>query len=110
MAVVTVTINGHEYSVACDDGQEEHLQSLAEYIDKRVAELAEDLGQVGEARLMLMAGLTIADELSESVDEAESLTAQVESVRTETAGAARNTIQEYASRIEQLAARLEASG
>jgi cell division protein ZapA len=107
MAVVDLTVNGQEYQVACDDGQEDHLRGLAEYIDKRVAELANSMGQVGEARLILMAGLTIADELTESVQEAESAQSKLEDAKQEAAGEAQETIQEYASRIETIAARLE---
>ena len=107
MAVVNLTVNGQEYQVACDDGQEDHLRELAQYIDKRVAELAESMGQVGEARLILMAGLTIADELTDAVEEAESAQSQLEEAKQEAVGEAQETIQEYASRIETIAARLE---
>ncbi len=66
MAQLDVTINGRNYRVACDDGQEDHLRQLAEYVDRQVMELADTVGQVGEARLLVMASLLIADDLSES--------------------------------------------
>ena len=78
MAIVTVTVNGHEYQVACEDGQEDHLTGLAEYLDKRVSELTKTMGQVGEARLILMASLLVADELSDIVDEVDSLRGALE--------------------------------
>jgi cell division protein ZapA len=73
MAQVSVRINGRHYQVACEDGQEAHLQKLAAYIDERVAELVRDVGQVGDARLLVMASLLIADELADAYDELEEL-------------------------------------
>ncbi len=66
MAQLDVNINGRSYRVACDDGQEDHLRQLAEYVDRQVMELVGSVGQVGEARLLVMACLLIADDLSES--------------------------------------------
>jgi cell division protein ZapA len=73
MAQVSVRINGRHYQVACEDGQEAHLQKLAAYIDERVAELVRDVGQVGDARLLVMSSLLIADELADAYDELEEL-------------------------------------
>jgi cell division protein ZapA len=73
MAQVSVRINGRHYQVACEDGQEAHLQKLAAYIDDRVAELVRDVGQVGDARLLVMSSLLIADELADAYDELEEL-------------------------------------
>jgi cell division protein ZapA len=73
MAQVSVRINGRHYQVACEDGQEAHLQKLAAYIDERVSELVRDVGQVGDARLVVMAALLIADELADAYDELEEL-------------------------------------
>lgn len=66
MPEVGVTINGRNYQIACDDGQEEHLAHLAAYVDKRVQELVAAMGQVGDSRLLVMASLLVADELSEA--------------------------------------------
>lgn len=65
MAQVDVLINGKSYNVACDDDQENHLVQLAGYVDQRVQELVNSVGQVGDARLLVMASLLISDELSE---------------------------------------------
>lgn len=67
MPLVNVLVNNHAYTVACDEGEEEHLRALANFVDGRVRQLVETVGQVGDARLLLMAGLVIADELSETV-------------------------------------------
>jgi cell division protein ZapA len=63
MAHVTVTINGKNHTLACDDGEEEHLSELAGEIDRRVTKLKADLGAGDETRLLLMAGLVVADDL-----------------------------------------------
>lgn len=73
MAQVSVRINGRHYQVACEDGQEAHLEKLAAYIDQRVSELVKDVGQVGDARLLVMSALLIADELADAYDELEEL-------------------------------------
>ena len=69
MAQVDVTINGRDYQIACDDGQEDHLVQLGEYVDRRVKELATTVGQVGDSRLLVMVSLLIADELAETYAE-----------------------------------------
>jgi cell division protein ZapA len=63
MPMVSVTINGRSYEIACDPGQEEQLRRLAADLAGRVNQLVESVGQVGDAQLMLMAGLLVADEL-----------------------------------------------
>lgn len=107
MAIVTVTVNGHEYQVACEDGQEDHLTGLAEYLDKRVSELTKTMGQVGEARLILMASLLVADELSDIVDEVDSLRGELDLANEEASEAAGSAVEQMADRIESIAARLE---
>jgi cell division protein ZapA len=64
---VTATINGRQYRLACEDGQEEHLQRLAAQVDARVSELRGKFGEIGDNRLTVMAALTVADELSEAM-------------------------------------------
>jgi cell division protein ZapA len=66
MAQVEVSINGRNYQIACDDGQEAHLVQLGEYVDRRVKELVTAVGQVGDSRLLVMVSLLIADELAET--------------------------------------------
>ena len=73
MASVNVTINGRSYQIACDDGQEAHLKRLGSYIDKRIAELVASVGQIGDARLLVMVSLLIADEMSDAYSKLESV-------------------------------------
>lgn len=119
MAQVDITVNGRSYSVACDDGQEEHLHRLAAYLDKRVGELAASMGQLGDARLLVMAGLLVSDELSECFEEIKSLRAELES-RSQAAPAAvapasgaaetddrdLELLESFAARLESVAERL----
>jgi cell division protein ZapA len=69
MSQISITINGRDYSIVCDDGQEQHLTRLAEYLDTRVAELVDSVGQIGDSRLLLMVALLICDELSDAYSE-----------------------------------------
>jgi cell division protein ZapA len=66
MGQIQVTINNRSYAIACDDGQEGHVGRLARYLERKVATLIESVGQVGDARLLLMASLIVADELAEA--------------------------------------------
>jgi cell division protein ZapA len=108
MAQIDVTINSRQYRIACDDGQEAHIAKLAEYVDQRVAELVSAVGQVGEARLLVMASLLIADELSELFAELKAKGEGGETVARAEASLAAMT-EALAARIETIAARLEAA-
>ena len=65
MAHVSVTINGRQYRMACDDGQEHHLARLSHELDQRIAHLRTTFGEIGDMRLTVMAALILADELAE---------------------------------------------
>lgn len=119
MGQVNVTVNGRAYTVACGDGEEAHLAELAKYIDKRVTELARSVGQVGDARLLLMASLLVCDELSEALQRVDELEAETQSLKqarmsvAERAQSAETSVAEVlevaARRIEDIAARLDAA-
>jgi len=65
MAEVNVNVGGRDYRLACRDGEEEDLRAAASLLDSRVSNLNENLGSVGEARLLLMAALLVSGELLE---------------------------------------------
>lgn len=69
MGQVTVSIFNQRYQLACKDGEEGRLETLAAYIDQKVVGLQQSLGNVGDSRLFLMAALVIADELMEARDQ-----------------------------------------
>jgi cell division protein ZapA len=66
MATVSATIAGRQFRLACEDGQEDHLERLAQDLDARIVELRKKFGEIGDTRLTVMAALTIADDLSEA--------------------------------------------
>jgi cell division protein ZapA len=65
MAQVTVTIDGKQYRMACDEGQEEHLMGLADGFNRYVGHLKDSFGEIGDQRLTVMAGIMVMDELAE---------------------------------------------
>ncbi|MEL7029155.1 MAG: cell division protein ZapA [Pseudomonadota bacterium] len=83
MANVVISVNGRTYTVSCDEGQEDRLRQLAGYLDVQVTRLSEQVGQVGDARLFLMAGLMVADELSETLERLKSLEDEVNGLKTD---------------------------
>src|SRR5258708_4528793 len=66
MSQVTVTINGRQFRMACEDGQESHLLRLAQDLDQRIEKLRVNFGEIGDTRLTVMAALTVADELADT--------------------------------------------
>jgi cell division protein ZapA len=66
MSQVSVTINGRQFRMACEDGQEGHLMNLARELDNRIDKLRSKFGEIGDTRLTVMAAITVADELSEA--------------------------------------------
>jgi cell division protein ZapA len=66
MSHINVTINGRQYRMACEEGQEVRLLKLAESLETRVGELRGKFGEIGDARLTVMAALMVADELAEA--------------------------------------------
>src|SRR5712671_4354876 len=111
MPLVNVLVNGRAYTVACDEGEEEHLRELGQYLDKRVRELSATVGQVADSRLLLMAGLVIADELSDALaklDERNKELTAIKSARALTAESEANDDDRAADVLEFAASRLEA--
>ena len=98
MATIDIDIAGRRYSVACRDGEEEHLRSVARIVDGKAHEAAEALGSLSESRQLLFAALLLGDEVKER--------------RAGTAPAAPDpevveALERMAGRLESLAARLE---
>jgi cell division protein ZapA len=73
MTQVTVTINGRQFRMACEEGEEARLTGLAGELDERISRLRERFGEIGDTRLSVMAALTLADELAEVNDKAKRL-------------------------------------
>jgi cell division protein ZapA len=99
MAQVSVTIDNRKYRLACNEGEEARLESLAGLIDDKIGELRASFGEVGDQRLVVMAALTVADSLQEALD-----ANAAERERMKAAEARNGT---FASRLDQLSSRLE---
>jgi len=102
VAQVSVQINGRKYQISCDDGQEAHLTRLGTYVDNRVKELTAAVGQIDDARLLVMVSLLVADELSDAYSE-------LDVARSAGEGAAAKLTAEdvLSEKIENLAERIE---
>jgi len=109
MAQVNVTVNNRLYEIGCDDGEEEQVRRLSAVLDRRVRELATLVGQVGEARLMLMTALTLADDLEQAQRDVAEMRQAVSAMQAEqkTATDGADALVGLAKRLEDIAARLE---
>jgi cell division protein ZapA len=81
MPQVSVTINGRQFRMACEDGEEPHLLRLAEDLDQRIARLRTRFGEIGDTRLTVMAALTLADELSETKEKLQRLESELSALQ-----------------------------
>ena len=105
MAQVSVTIDGRKYRLACNEGEEARLESLAGLIDDKIGEMRASFGEIGDQRLVIMAALTLADNLTEARDAAAAERKRAEDSELR-AQAIASSLDELGSRLESLAARL----
>lgn len=113
MPQVNVVIAGKSYRMACGDGEEAHLESLAREFDAKVGEMRGAFGEIGDMRLHVMAALTLCDELAEarakaaalerSLGEARSREIREAAEREERSARVSETVSRAAERIERLA-------
>ena len=71
MAQVDINVNSQNFQIACEDGQEDRLLDLAKIVDRKVVELVDQVGQVGQNRLLVMADIKVAasiEELSQRIE------------------------------------------
>ena len=110
MSQVSVTVNGKAYVLTCGQGEEQHLARLARAVDQRIAEIVASAGQVGEARLLLVAALMATDELWDATRQIEALRELGNPATYEKADPAIGSeIETLAERIEAIAERLKAT-
>jgi cell division protein ZapA len=88
MAHVKVTINGRDYRMACEDGQEDHLTRLATDFNGRIEQLRGNFGEIGDNRLLVMAALTVSDQLTEAMERIRRLEEEVAGLQDARASAA----------------------
>jgi len=111
MSHINVTINGRQYRMACEEGQELRLLKLAEQLESRIQSLRGKFGEIGDARLTVMAALTVCDELLDAGVQIRNLEQELESLRNvrvvandrarETQAAVANALNAAAERIEK---------
>ena len=106
MPLVNVLLNGRAYTIACDDGEEDHVRDLGQDLDKRVRELVSSVGQVGEARLLIMAGIIMADELAEALTKLQEREKEIAALKSD--GGLTELEEKAALALESAAARVEA--
>ena len=120
MPDVNVEINGRKYRMACEDGQEPHLQALADRFNKSIEGLKGSFGEIGDNRLTVMAGIAVLDELQEAEKRiaqlrqdvadltraGEALTAETEEMEQKLA----KRLGEAARKIESIATSIDETG
>ena len=110
MSHVNVTINGRQYRMACEEGQEARLLQLAESFEARIGSLRGKFGEIGDGRLTVMAALTVCDELFDASQRIGSLERELDTLhngRTAAADRARATQSAMANALNAAAERIE---
>jgi cell division protein ZapA len=93
--------------VQCGEGEEARVRQLASYVDRQVADLARGQTQVGDARLLLMASLLVADKLSDAFDEIKQLKAALDQRADEAEHRAAAVVEQVAAQLDAIATQLE---
>jgi cell division protein ZapA len=111
MSHINVTINGRQYRMACEEGQEVRLLKLAEGLESRVEQLRGKFGEIGDQRLTVMAALTACDELLDANARIRNLEQELNGLRDvrvaavdrarQTQAAVANALNAAAERIER---------
>jgi cell division protein ZapA len=119
MSQVNVTINGRQFRMACEDGEEARLSRLAEELDASIATLRTRFGEIGDTRLTVMAALTLADQLSETKEKLQRLEPELATLRNASVASADHSqatqsavvaaLNAAAERIENITKRLNES-
>jgi cell division protein ZapA len=119
MPEVPVVINNRKYRMACEDGEEKRLLQLCADFDRRISELRAEHGEIGDARLLLMAAIKSADELTDANERLRRVEQELATLRNARAAAADRTQASHvaivdafntaAERIEELSRRLNQS-
>ena len=110
MSHINVTINGRQYRMACEEGEEARLLRLAESFETRITSLRGKFGEIGDQRLTVMAALMVADELADATTRIQAIEEELEAlrdVRVIAAERAKATQMAVASALNSAAERIE---
>jgi cell division protein ZapA len=111
MPEVNVEIDGKKYRMACEAGQEQHLEELAERFNRTVVQLKGSFGEIGDNRLVVMAGIAVLDELGEAEDRIAALKQEIADLTAaghELSVEAEDLEQKFARRLNEAARKVEA--
>ena len=111
MPEVNVEIDGKKFRMACEEGQEAHLMELAERFNRTVVQLKGSFGEIGDNRLVVMAGIAVLDELAEAEDRIEALKQDIADLTAaghELSSEAEDLEQKFARRLSEAARKVEA--
>ena len=116
MAQVNLTVNGRVYRMACEDGEEDHVTQLGDRFNAAINELRGAMGEIGDQRLMVMAGILMTDRLDDAEQRLARSDQEIQSLRDRGANTAMRVegieerfaqnLHRAAERIEELAERL----
>ena len=81
MANVNIKFNGKDFLLSCDDGQEEHLEELANHLGDKFDKLKSDLGNIGENKLLLITSIKIMDEYFETKKKIDEKKNEIEEIK-----------------------------
>ena len=118
MAEVDIRINGKQFSIACDDGQEQRVVDLANFVDSRVREMAAAGAGANESHLLVLTSIVMADELFNARDAATSgghqpapeMPANAIQIIQEDESAIVNAVEKIANRVDSLTGNLQKAG
>ena len=126
MPEVNISIGGRLFEVACQDGEQRYLEAAARMLDREAAVMTDQLGRMPESRMLLMAGLMLADKTAGLEDRVRELDRQIAHLETELdvarakppvrvevsviPAALADTLAELAARAEALAEEMEEAG
>jgi cell division protein ZapA len=111
MPEVNVEIDGKKFRMACEEGQEVHLMELAERFNRTVVQLKGSFGEIGDNRLVVMAGIAVLDELAEAEDRIAALRqdiADLTDAGSELTVEAEELEHKFARRLSEAARKIEA--
>lgn len=111
MPEVNVEINGRKYRMACEEGQELHLQGLADRFNKHIDAFKGTFGEIGDNRLTVMAGIAVLDELLDAERRIELLkqdVARLTEAGEEVSREAEALERSFAKRLNEAARKIEA--
>jgi cell division protein ZapA len=109
MPTVTIALNGRNYDVACDEGEQARVTELAGELRRRMESLTRNSGHLSEGMVFVMTALLLADELDQKKRESAKLRDEGREAALKREVALADTIEALAQRVETLAARVEAA-